>query len=1325
MNNSFSTSVENYSNKDADAEENYSRQRKRRKQIEEAKESLQRLLDKFERCFARDPDVPPPQIPRKLAQHIIELKEGTELGRSPGMRRRSEEDDEFINSVVKKLLEYGLITRSKAKHACQVHIAKTPGRDPRFCVDYRAVNDLTKEDPFPLPRMDDLLYGMNGATVFSTLDAQRGFWQIRMGKGREYTAFRTSEGVFEWTVMPFGLQNAPATFQKFMDGMFEDLDFVRVYIDDIIVASATLEQHLSHLEKVFQRIEENGLTLKRGKCEFMKAEIKLLGYYVSAKGITQDPMKLEAIKNFKQPKNVRELKRFLGMIQFFRMFSSSTARLLVPLYELCKKSIRWRWQDREIKAFAEVKGELLKRRTLAYPDPKEKFFVSVDASDFAMGANLYQFKKAEDGTLDLQEVLAYSDEWTKEELASFHEEQAVPHIVESFSKKWNKHEVNYTTSEKECLAIVNALERWKHYLAPKQFEVWSDHRALTALKSTEKPRLKRWKLRLTPFTFDLKWKAGRTMKDVDTLSRDARYQALFVNNIRGYCIETMKPTPKDFVQTHEPLPADQATAETDSEIVCNLVEDSFATRLDLLPPDVGAEIESMFCFPIMESEEADEEEKAQELRIEKEIQESLLKHSSSFSDSQRKDPLVRKALQKLDDEGTYRDFTKRDDEVLLKGGRVYIPHHEIPSILWMCHDHPLSGHVGHAKLLERLRARYYWPKMSQSVRKYISKCSCSRAKARKGSRVGRTVTFSHYGPLDCLQMDIVGPFPLSTRRNQYWLTLIDRYTRTVELVPIPNRQAITVARAIYKEWITRYGCPLVILADNEFRSGIMEELSKLIGATQLHTAPYKPSTNGLCERVHAFASQIMQNSKIGKIRDWDDLLPAVRFAIMTSRLDGFGFSPYQLLYGRHPRLPVDYVIPVDSNVPKNVREYFNQHAESIKEIREMFDYTQSKVDARMKYKRDKSQRRKPAEYKVGDLVYHTREYYNQDPLQKGLTKLLGKFAGPDPIVKKVGPNTYEVQIGNMTKIFNAEHLAPYRGEDPPIFRTKPEENHSEDEKLDDESEQEAENLSESSDRPRRNRKRSRSPTSAEGSRRSKRSRSSRASKELPSPAASTSDESKSQMRARKKQKVSHERAEPLDEADMDRKYEDENVKGVIGQYVLAYDKQMYAQKKTSLFLGRITEIDEEGIETVHVYKGKTKDKKHYVLPYWYKMTTSSNYDTKITDRNLGAEWQPWLINLSEDYKLVDRSTQQESGKFPPTRMIKVYRKVWEGKTPESNLTRSDGQDDLKVQEKQVSTPEKRGKPLLQNRQTDRQKGKSAPKARTTRTRKRVRFQLDK
>lgn len=1325
VSNSYATSLENRLRKDAQAEESHYRQRKLRKRLEIAKESLQELLDKHEKCFARDPDVPPPHVPKRLARHIIELKEGAELGRSPGMRRRSKEDDEFISSVVKKLLEYGLIRRSNAQHACQVHIAKTPGREPRFCIDYRPVNELTKEDPFPLPRMDELLYGMNGATVFSTLDAQKGFWQIRMGKGREYSAFRTAEGVFEWVVMPFGLMNAPATFQRFMNEAFVDLSFVHVYIDDITVFSSTLEQHLSHLEKVFHRVEEYGITLKKGKCEFMKDSVKLLGYYVSAQGITQDPLKLEAIQNFEQPRNVRELKRFLGMIQFFRMFSSSTARLLTPLYELCKKKVKWRWQEAEIKAFNEVKSELIKKRTLAYPDLTKKFFVSVDASDYAMGANLYQFKHAEDGTLDLQEVLAYSDEWTKEELDSFHEEQAVPHIVESFSKKWNKHEVNYTTSEKECLAIVNALERWKHYLAPKEFVVWSDHRALSALKSTEKPRLKRWKLRLTPFTFDLKWKAGRTMKDVDTLSRDARYKTLFVDNIRGYGIESMRAIPEDFVRIHEPLSADQATAEIESEISCNLVEDSLAARLDLLPLEVGDEIKSMLCYPTEESEQADEKEKAQGLRIDTEIQESLLKHSSSFSESQRKDPSVRKIVAKLKDSGPYSGFEVRDDEVLLKSGRVYIPSHEVPLIMWMMHDHPLSGHVGQTKLLERLRARYYWPKMSQTVRKYLAKCSCTRSKAKKGTKVGRTVTFSHYGPLDCLQLDIVGPFPLSNRRNQYWLTLIDRYTRTVELVPIPNRQANTVARAIYKEWITRYGCPLVILGDNEFRSQIMKELSSLVGASQLHSAPYKPSTNGLCERVHAFASQIMQNSNGGKIKDWDELLPAVRFAIMTSRLDGLGFSPYQLLYGRQPRLPVDYLIPVDTNVPKNVREYYNQLAESITEIREMFDYTQSKVDARMRYKRDRSQRRRPADFAVGDLVYHTRDYYNQDPLQRGLAKLLGKFAGPNPIVRKIGPNTYEVKIGETTKVFNAEHLAPYRGEDPPIYRTKPEENHSEDERLDDGPVEEPENPGGSTvDRPRRSRKRARSPTHPEGSKGSKKPRGPSASEGPPTSIASSSSKTRSRSSHVDSHRGKQRRDEPT-EADTVR----EDVNGVIGQFVLAYDKAMQAQKKTSLFLGKITEIGEDGTETVHVFKGRTIRKRLQLLPYWYREISNKNrdYDTKITDKSLTSEWRPWLINLSEDYEVVDRSTERESGEAPPERMVQKYRQVWEGVIFEKDLalSRVDVQNDLDVQEARNSDPVKRGKPLLQNRRTGRRGKSTRPKAGTTSTRRRVRFDVDK
>ena len=180
-------------------------------------------------------------------------------------------DEEFIEATVAKLLAYGLIEEApEASYASQIHIAKTPGREMRFTIDYRRLNKQTKADAFPLPRMDDLLYGFSGAKFFSTVDAQRGFWQIGMGKGKELTAFRTSRKCYRWKRMPLGLCNAPATFQKFMSSIFEDMDFVKVYIDDIIIGSQSVKDHLNHIERVLQRCVQMGVTLKASKCHFLK-----------------------------------------------------------------------------------------------------------------------------------------------------------------------------------------------------------------------------------------------------------------------------------------------------------------------------------------------------------------------------------------------------------------------------------------------------------------------------------------------------------------------------------------------------------------------------------------------------------------------------------------------------------------------------------------------------------------------------------------------------------------------------------------------------------------------------------------------------------------------------------------------------------------------------------------------------------------------------------------------------------------------------------------------------------------------------------------------
>ena len=707
IDNRYATVYSNQLSRDAFEEERFAKKKKMERQLSILRERLEGLLKKHEKVFSREADGVPTTVDRTLAEHHIKLKPQAKLGLSPGMRRRSPLQETFVEEMIETLLKAGLISKcsESVAYASQVHVVNNPGRPMRMTIDYRGLNAVTEADSFPIPRMDELLFSLKGCRFFSTVDAQKGFWHIPVSEdSRALTAFRTRSGVYVWNVMPMGLTNSPASFQRFMSECFHDMNFVRIYIDDIIIFSRTAKEHLEHLEAVLERCAAKGITLKASKCHFLKQKLKILGYYISADGITQDPEKLESIKEFKRPSNVRSLRRFLGMIQFFRMFSSSTARILHPLYELCKKGHRWKWGEKEDLAFRDIKTELLKKRTLVYPDVNERFYVSVDASDFAYGANLYQLRKAEDGTLQLDEVLAFSDDWSEAEKDAFRRDEKVPFIVESFSKKWNKHEVNYSTSEKECLAIVNALERWSHYLTPREFEVWSDHRALTSLTKTDKPRLKRWKLRLTPFNFNLQWKAGRTMKDVDTLSRDDRYQTLFVDGLRGYRIDTEEPV--SFLSDSD---------ESSSEIEFYFVEDHPHLNLEegcewIFP----TEVEEKGKYSDLDEAEAIEERKSREKsridhHIDTEIRKALLNSHSNFAQSQKNDARLRLIMEALaDPEGEPEPaYSLREDGVLLRDGKIVMPRHELPLLLWLMHDHPMSGHVGGKKLIARIRERFY------------------------------------------------------------------------------------------------------------------------------------------------------------------------------------------------------------------------------------------------------------------------------------------------------------------------------------------------------------------------------------------------------------------------------------------------------------------------------------------------------------------------------------------------------------------------------------------------------------------------------------------
>ena len=402
---------------------------------------------------------------------------------------------EKLSEEVKFMLQNELIEPSNSDWSSPCILVPKSDGSYRFCTDYRKVNKVTKTDAYPIPRMDDCIDKIGQAKYVTKLDLMKGYWQVPLTKrGCEISGFVTPDGLYCYKVMPFGMKNSGATFQRLMNKVIFELDGVEVYIDDLVVYSNTWEHHIAQLRKVFQRLSESKLTVNLKKCEFVQAQVVYLGHVVGSGVVRPNDAKVHDIVNFAQPQSKRELMRFLGMAGYYRRFCKNFTEVVYPMNQLLAKGQKFVWTEACNTAFENVKAMLASKPVVLAPDFSKEFILQVDACDIGAGA-----------------VLLQSDS------------EGVLHPVCYFSKKFNDCQTRYSTVEKETLSLILAINHFEVYLcnACSPIKVFTDNNPLTFLAKmkNKNSRLTRWSLILQEYDLDIKHVKGTDNVIADTLSR--------------------------------------------------------------------------------------------------------------------------------------------------------------------------------------------------------------------------------------------------------------------------------------------------------------------------------------------------------------------------------------------------------------------------------------------------------------------------------------------------------------------------------------------------------------------------------------------------------------------------------------------------------------------------------------------------------------------------------------------------------------------------------------------------------------------------------------
>ena len=867
------------------------------------KARLSALLRQYDELFTDQPGC------TDLVSHVIETGDALPLKCNP--RPVSLAKRQIIDGLLDDMLSAGIIRRSSSSWASPIVLVPKKDGSHRLCVDYRRLNGVTRKDAYPLPTISSIVGNLGDARYFTTLDASKGYLQVRMGERDQCkTAFTSHRGLFEFTRMPFGLCNAPATFQRLMDRVLGEAkwSYCLCYLDDIVIYSRTFEEHLAHVADVLERVRAAGMTLNPAKAQLAQTRIHLLGFTLGEGSIEPDREKLRAILDFPVPKDVRGLRRFLGMANFYRSFIPSCARLQAPLTKLLGKSAVWQWGPEQQEAFCRLSSAIAETAQLRLPDLTRPFVVQTDASDLGLGAVLLQ---EYDGVL---QPLAFA------------------------SRSLVPAEKNYSVTEKECLAIVFALRKFDVYLDGTKFVVQTDHSALSWLMRLREPagRLARWALLIQHYDFAVQYRKGSTNVVADALSRaplsaenldsgaTAASGAFAHASVGG---ETAASPPfgekgeSAFGRTLAAIQANSAPRRrpagelskahdaesepvTPTQAAVAAVLSGRDTRLPFGRMGIAFSRQEL-----LKAQQSDPfcREMCDGLR---ETERRYAACSAAGANGGLEPACVAESPADsylLDHDGLLLKYVATDDESI-DPFKVVMPKSLRAALLRSSHDEPMAGHLSGSKVFAKLSKTVTWPGMKRDIYRYCRSCHvCQTVKSRGGKPPGLMKPIVSERPWQVATCDLMGPFPRSKQGFIHLMVVVDHFSKWVELFPLRKVTARAVLEKL-QDVFCRFGFPERLITDNAsyFTARVFGATCRSLGIDHCTTSPYHPQSN-LTERVNRTLKPMLAAFAESQ-RDWADHLSELAFAIRTSESRSTGFSPAFLNFGRELANPVTSVI---------------------------------------------------------------------------------------------------------------------------------------------------------------------------------------------------------------------------------------------------------------------------------------------------------------------------------------------------------------------------------------------------------------------------------